>query len=737
MSELERLCDLLFEVSNEDRLRILLQLEERAMRVTDISRELDLSIQESSRHVSRLGDVGLARKDVEGFYGLTNFGELMLRHLREIEFTSKHREYFTDHTLARLPPELVKRMGDLAGGTYVHNVMDFLHSIENMIEESEVRVWLLVDQYPMSALTLIGKALDRGVKFRCLEPYEVVSGPIFSFLKPEEVRSLRRARTTPLVVQKTLKSIDVFLFLSEKLCALAFPNSKGEFDYRGFIAKDERSLKWCVDLFRHYWETAEPRVYISHTEYVQPRQIFKKKAEKSSRIIVEGRDDSNIDYQAIQDAVDNYDEVILRGTFNLGTSTVVINKSTVIRGEGRENDIPLTKVYKSGWTFTLRTKTFVQQDHVFLVDGEGADVTIENIHFTDFNYECLDGHQGNSMKIRNNRITLETGLGRGASILPYGDFIHGIAQHGGFPGGVVIDGNYLDFALSPIYARLVPSGLKEDPKYRPDLLNHEYYCSVGILVKHACGKSIITNNVIRNMNGVGIFAYENMASLDLIVRNNTIVSGMYGSFITSLRTRNGTPERRWAGFGIGAQTSMDYPQLGFYVEITDNTIMYDKLNYCGIMLQGPDDSPEGSGKLSKGIVKNNRVHLENGVISIYSRSCDGFEITSNTLTGKAYYGIGILPEAGLERTELGAHGNIIEDNDMSRLNIKNPDDYSKVLFDEKAYACSKVGSITAHVWLSTNTKGNVVKVSSGETVVDEGEDNKIICEEKTASRARR
>jgi predicted transcriptional regulator len=728
MSGLERLCDLLFEVSNEDRLRILLQLKEGAMRVTDISRELSLSIQESSRHVSRLGDVGLARKDVEGFYSLTNFGELMLRHLREIEFTSKHREYFTDHTLARLPPELVKRMGDLAGGTYMHNVMDFLHSIENMIEESEEWVWLLVDQYPMSALTLIGEALDRGVEFRCLEPYEVISGPVFSFLKPEEVRSLRRARTTPLVEQRTLKSIDVFLFLSEKMCALAFPNSKGEFDYRGFIAKDEKSLKWCVDLFRHYWETAEPRVYISPTEYVQPKRIIKKEVEMPSRIIVEGRDDSSIDYQAVQDAVDNYDEVILRGTFNLGTSTVVISRSTVIRGEGRDDDVPLTKVYKSGWTFTLRTKTFVQSDHVFLVDGEGADITIENIHFTDFNYECLDGHQGNSMKIRNNRITLETGLGRGASILPYGDFIQGIAQHGGFPGGVVIEGNYLDFALSPIYARLVPSGHKEDTKYRPDLLNHEYYCGVGILVKHACGKTIIADNVIRNMNGAGIMAYENMASLEVIIRNNIIVSAMHGSFITSLRTRNGTPERRWAGFGIGAQTSMDYPQPGFYVEITDNLIKYDKLNYCGIMLQGPDDSPEGSGKLSKGIVRNNRVHLENGAIGIYSRSCDGFEITNNTLTGKAYYGIGILPEADLKRTELGAHENIIEDNDMGGFEIKDPDEYSKSVFDERICTGSKGGFITANIWLNNNTKGNVVKVSSGETVVDEGEDNTIICE---------
>jgi len=66
---------------------------------------------------------------------------------------------------------------------------------------------------------------------------------------------------------------------------------------------------------------------------------------------------------------------------------------------------------------------------------------------------------------------------------------------------------------------------------------------------------------------------------------------------------------------------------------------------------------------------------------------------------------------------------------MGGLELKDPDEYSKGLFDEKVYAGSKAGSTTSYIWLNTNTKGNVVKVSSGETVVDEGKDNTIMCEE--------
>ncbi len=166
------------------------------------------------------------------------------------------------------------------------------------------------------------------------------------------------------------------------------------------------------------------------------------------------------------------------------------------------------------------------------------------------------------------------------------------------------------------------------------------------------------------------------------------------------------------------------------IEITGNTVRCDKVNYCGIRIAGPGFAPKGAEKLTDGILKDNRIHLENGSIGIYTESCDNFEIANNTLTGKAYYGVGIFPAIDPKRTDLGAHGNIVEDNDMGSLELKDPDEYSKGLFNEKVYAGSKAGLKTSNVWLNTNTKGNVVKVGCGETVVDEGEDNAIICEEK-------
>lgn len=707
---MERLYDLLFEVSNEYRHSILLQLVERPMRVTDLSRQMDLTSQEISRHVSRLDEVGLTHKDVEGFHHLSHYGELVLEQLEELEFISRHREYFTEHTLRRLPKGFVKRLGDLRESTFIHGVMDFLQFIERIIREAEGDIRFMVDQYPMTAMASIGEALDRGVVFRCIEPDEGITGPKIGPREFEETSGLKRARSTPLVEMRSLGSIDVYLFVSEKMCALAFPTGHGEFDYRGFTAKDEVSVGWCRELFEHHWERAKPRPPVSTKGYLRPEFTLGRGV--GGTIVVEGLDDPAVDAHRVQDAVDNYDEVILKGTFNFQNFSVRVSRSVAIRGEGRENDTPLTKIHKDDWAFP-----FTHVHHVFNVEGDDIDVTIENIHFTDFNYLCICGTEGNSISIRRNRITLETGMWRAFSNLVFGDSIIGIGILGAFPGGVTIEGNYLDYALNHLYGGYFPPGLKGDPYYRPDLLNHEYYSGLGIYVRDAAGRVAIERNKLYNMNARAISVSGSKTSTEVTVKDNEITSRIYGSYWM---------DRRWAGAGIVAHTSWNEPQPGFYLEIVGNNIDIDKPRYCGIMIWGPYTSPEGSGKLRDGIVKDNKIRLEEGAVCILAESCDGFEIAGNALSGEAYHGIGFFPHSDPKRSNLGASENTVEGNRTGDLAIKGADEYSSGLFDDKSYAASKAGKVTAHVFLNPNTRGNLVKVSIGETVIDEGDGNTVL-----------
>jgi parallel beta-helix repeat protein len=713
--------NLLFEISNEYRHRILLLLQEEALRITDIAKEMDLNNPETRRHISRLRDAGLIRRDIEGFYHLTPFGELVLRQLKEIEFTSRHREYFESHSLADVPSSFISKISNLGGSMFTDDIMSFLYNIETVIKEAEEYVWFNVDQYPVTTLPSIVKALERGVEFRTIEHEEKITGPHLILQAPDEAQTLTRLRTTPLIEQKTSAKVDIILYLSEKRCVLAFPDIDGEFDYRGFTATDEQALEWCRDLFLHYWNAAEPKVYISPAEYVRPKRIKLPSEETRRSIVVEGRNESRVDAQAVQDAVDYYDEVILRGAFNFGSSMVQISKSVAIRGEGRENDIPTATIYKQGWRFP-----FTEFDSIFKIDGEGANVTIENIHFTDFNHTCMWGVQCNGLHIKNNRITLNTGYGRGQSFGAFGDVIIGILVWGPqldyaapdiFRGRVTIEGNYIDFARGGAFGGfLTRGGLEDDPEYRPDLFNHEYYMGFGIAVHRSSRAVSIENNVIRNANARGIATTCNLPSADVRIRNNTIISDVYGSYPFS------SPE---AGAGILAQSAWGFPSPGFNVDIERNTIKLDKLNHSGIIVLGPVTDREGAGKLSGGTIRKNRVHLKNGYEGIHVRKCDDFTVANNVISGEAYYGIRISGRSRSKQSDLRALNNTVKANDMKDLRIRDPDKYSNNHENGRMFATSPEGSATAHIWLNANTNGNTVKVSSDETVIDQGEDNKV------------
>ena len=80
---------------------------------------------------------------------------------------------------------------------------------------------------------------------------------------------------------------------------------------------------------------------------------------------------------------------------------------------------------KKGWNFP-----FLSQEFLLTVGGDDIDVTIENIHIENFNGTCLHNRHGNSVTIRKNRITLESGLGRGLSFGNWGDHVVGITSGG-------------------------------------------------------------------------------------------------------------------------------------------------------------------------------------------------------------------------------------------------------------------------------------------------------------------
>ena len=110
----EQLCDFYFELSNEDRLRILNLLTKKPMKLTNLAKSLDISNQECSRHLQRLTEADIIDKNTEGNYELTNYGSISLILQENQRFITEYREYFNEHNVLGLPREYLSRIGELS-----------------------------------------------------------------------------------------------------------------------------------------------------------------------------------------------------------------------------------------------------------------------------------------------------------------------------------------------------------------------------------------------------------------------------------------------------------------------------------------------------------------------------------------------------------------------------------------------------------------------------------------------
>ena len=256
---IDKLCKLLFELSNEDRFLILLQLKKQPNKIANISKKLNFTVQETSRNVSRLSEANLICRRGDGSFELTAYGENTLNLLPGFKFLSKHTKYFMSHTLSGLPHEFFCRIGDLVECSYIGDVMLTFFEAEKMMDEAEEFLWLLSDQHLVSAIPHITKALDRKVNVKIITPSDL-SFPE-GYFEQEAVKEFvvvqKQAKREGRLEEKWIEHIDTAIGVSDKFNGrVFFPTIEGHFDYKGFTVGDELSHKFCKDLFEYYWNRA-------------------------------------------------------------------------------------------------------------------------------------------------------------------------------------------------------------------------------------------------------------------------------------------------------------------------------------------------------------------------------------------------------------------------------------------------------------------------------------------------
>jgi len=246
MEKVEGIEKLFFDLASESRLGIIRELKEQNLKNNELGGKLDLTATEAFRQLQHLTEALIVQRLPDGTYTITNYGKLTLRLLQSLEFTFKHKEYFLNHDVWRLPYQFVNRIGELSRSTLSMDTIENINRAVNMFSEADNYAWVMGEKVLESLGPAMARPISKRAKFRFIG-YECLR-PNFNHVPGE----------TPQIELRTLTNVPITIVCTEKEAAICLPSTGGRMDYAAFYGKDQMLVNWAKDLFLYYWDKGKP-----------------------------------------------------------------------------------------------------------------------------------------------------------------------------------------------------------------------------------------------------------------------------------------------------------------------------------------------------------------------------------------------------------------------------------------------------------------------------------------------
>jgi predicted transcriptional regulator len=146
----EKIASEFFEIGSEQRLNIILHLNEKGWSISALAKELDSTVTEVHRNFGRLQKAGLIVKDSEGVFRLTVRGENICSQVPSIAFVSENEKYFKNHNFGELPNKFKKRIGDLYEQNHIKGVVRVLEKWKQVHNNANQYIYNVLSEVPYS-----------------------------------------------------------------------------------------------------------------------------------------------------------------------------------------------------------------------------------------------------------------------------------------------------------------------------------------------------------------------------------------------------------------------------------------------------------------------------------------------------------------------------------------------------------------------------------------------------------
>lgn len=247
-----------FELASENRLQILFKLNKEKTKLAKLARDLDATMQEVHRNLSRLQEAGLIEKDSNGNFSLSTFGSVIVRQISTFSFLSTYQAYFSEHVAGDIPMKFIYRIGALNKCKFINGIVAVIEKWKKMYEESEEYICAMLPQIPLDLIEVILPLVkDKRVKFSYILPQNaLVPKKRTNLLKNAGYQDLLKRGE---VERRMIDRIQIAVVLNEQQASVMFPNHNGSTDMTSMFFS-EKSIDlgglfhdWCLDFFRYNW----------------------------------------------------------------------------------------------------------------------------------------------------------------------------------------------------------------------------------------------------------------------------------------------------------------------------------------------------------------------------------------------------------------------------------------------------------------------------------------------------
>jgi predicted transcriptional regulator len=263
ISPFENTARTFFELGSAQRLAILYKIAEVKCNLARLSKDLGCTMPEVRRNIIRLTNSGMVDRESNGTFFLTTFGKTILEQIPTLDFLSRNKDYFSDHTFSALPLKFIRRIGSLTNSKLVSGLVTVDERLNDIYNRSQEYVYAMIPEVPIdlieSIVARLKKIENKNFRFSYILPaHATVPKRRKQLLETLGFEELLKKGT---VERKMVNSLLVGIVLNDEQGCVMFPrihrNNKIEIDMNSmFYGEDPDFHEWCLDYYRYIWHNA-------------------------------------------------------------------------------------------------------------------------------------------------------------------------------------------------------------------------------------------------------------------------------------------------------------------------------------------------------------------------------------------------------------------------------------------------------------------------------------------------